>query len=59
MRHNLCNETSCFDKIMFITEDAKVKHTNITTKLKMEIIYKSNYSAKLIGLGSFIDRESN
>jgi hypothetical protein len=31
------------------------KHYN---KIKMEIIYKCNKGAKLIGLGSFIDRES-
>jgi hypothetical protein len=30
------NKTSCFKQIDFITEDTKIKHTNITT------IYKDN-----------------
>ncbi len=28
---------SCFEQIEFNTEDAKVKHTNITTKLKWKV----------------------
>ncbi len=30
----------------FNTEDYFTKHTNVTTKFKMEIIYKSNQEAK-------------
>ncbi len=31
---------SCFELIEFITEDIKVKHTNITTKLKWKVFTK-------------------
>jgi hypothetical protein len=43
---------SCFKYIEFITEDTKVKHTNITTKLNSKLYTKVIKSAKLIGLGS-------
>jgi hypothetical protein len=38
---------------VFVTEDTKAKHTNITTTktIKMESIYRSNWNAKLVGLG--------
>ncbi len=39
---NLQNKTSCFKYIKFITEDTKVKHTNITT------FYKDNQNGKCI-----------
>ncbi len=34
--NNIFIRTSCFEKIKFVTEDTKVKHTNITT------IYRDN-----------------
>ncbi len=34
------NKTSCFKSIKFITEETKVKHTNITTKLKWKLFAK-------------------
>jgi len=34
------HKTSCFEEIKFITEDTKVKHTNITTKLKLKLFTK-------------------
>jgi hypothetical protein len=46
------NKTSCFEYIEFITEDAKVKHTSITTKLNWKLNTKVIKRAKLIGLGS-------
>jgi len=36
LTHNTYNRTSCFEYIKFISEDTKVKQTNITT------IYKDN-----------------
>jgi hypothetical protein len=35
--YKLHNKTSCFECIKFITEDTKVKHTNITTKLQRKV----------------------
>ncbi len=36
----LYNKTSCFKYIKFIFEDTKVKHINITTKLKWKVYTK-------------------
>ncbi len=40
-----CNKISCFEYIKFITEDSKVKQTNVTLFteiIKTESIYRSN-----------------